>query len=63
MPEDLKNGYFVVSEGGKMGNDKTYVTYYCNDNYAMIGDVTTLTCSDGSFRPSLLDSKICCLPG
>ena len=61
VPEDLENGYFVVSNGD--ANEKAYVTYYCNENYAMIGDVTSLTCSGGSFEPSLLDSNIRCTPG
>ena len=60
VPEDLQNGYFVVSDGD--ANEKANVTYYCDENYAMIGDVTTLTCSGGSFKPSLLDSNIRCTP-
>jgi len=57
-PENLENGYFVVSDA----NEKTNVTYYCNDNYVMIGDVTALTCFDNSFKPSLLNSNIRCVP-
>jgi len=57
-PDDLENGYFVVSDA----NERANVTYYCDENYAMIGDVTTLTCSGGSFEPSLLDSNIRCVP-
>jgi len=52
-PEELENGYFVVSDD--------YVTYYCDDDYVMVGDVTTLTCSGGTFEPSLADSNIRCV--
>jgi len=63
VPEDLENGYFVISDGNEVAKENVNVTYYCNENYTMNDDaVPTLTCSyDGSFRP-LLDFNFQCKP-